>query len=169
MLAELSGVIERLTAPDDILQAAGERMGPYLQLADCKPPRLQPTGPAQPPHADRCHRVLIADDNADAADTLALLLGLEGHTTAIARDGMEAARRIRALPGGPAMRLVALTGWGQFAHPWRRRFRPQEVGRGRLLPGGSTEALRSCRHPSTPSVIPMTCAWCRWKGGRALT
>jgi len=28
-------------------------------------------------------------------------------------DGLEAARRIRALPGGDALLLVAVTGWGQ--------------------------------------------------------
>ncbi|MBL9092064.1 MAG: response regulator [Planctomycetaceae bacterium] len=28
-------------------------------------------------------------------------------------DGCEVARRIRALPGGEKVRLIALTGWGQ--------------------------------------------------------
>ncbi len=84
-------------------------------------------------------RVMIVDDNVDAADSLALLLGLEGHQTQCAysaaaalgrisafapevvlldiglpdMDGYEVARRIRALPGGAAMTLVALTGFGQ--------------------------------------------------------
>jgi nitrogen-specific signal transduction histidine kinase/CheY-like chemotaxis protein len=84
-------------------------------------------------------RVMIVDDNVDAADSLALLLGLEGHETECAYsaagalervsafapqvvlldiglpdiDGYEVARRIRALPGGAAMTLVALTGYGQ--------------------------------------------------------
>ncbi len=84
-------------------------------------------------------RVMVVDDNVDAADSLALLVGLEGHeiqcaysaAAALARassfapevvlldiglpdmDGYEVARRIRALPGGAAMTLVALTGYGQ--------------------------------------------------------
>jgi CheY-like chemotaxis protein len=78
------------------------------------------------------------DDNADAADSLAMLLQLEGHATLVARSGNEAlaavtqfapdfvlldiglpdisgyevATRLRALPGLGAMpRLIALTGW----------------------------------------------------------
>jgi CheY-like chemotaxis protein len=84
-------------------------------------------------------RVLVVDDNIDAADSLALLLGLEGHQTECAytaagalqrvsafapqvvlldiglpdMDGYEVARRLRALPTGAAMTLVALTGYGQ--------------------------------------------------------
>jgi len=83
-------------------------------------------------------RVLVADDNVDAADTLCKLLDLAGHVACVAYDGEEAvrlarefrpqvgfldigmprldgydtARAIRALPGLDAVRLVALTGWG---------------------------------------------------------
>ncbi|HET7400564.1 MAG TPA: ATP-binding protein, partial [Usitatibacter sp.] len=83
--------------------------------------------------------VLIVDDNADAADTLQLVLEHLGLQPALARDGPQAleafaampadvvlldigmpgmdgyevARRIRALPGGREATLVALTGWGQ--------------------------------------------------------
>jgi CheY-like chemotaxis protein len=83
--------------------------------------------------------VLIVDDNADAADSLALLLSLEGHETlcvysaaaalqrvcAFAPDvvlldiglpdtnGYEVARRLRTLSGCAAIRLIALTGYGQ--------------------------------------------------------
>jgi CheY-like chemotaxis protein len=84
-------------------------------------------------------RILIVDDNRDAAESLAMLLKLHGHQTHIAHDGLEAvetaaqvrpdlilldiglpkvngyeaARRIRKLPGGLDVVLVALTGWGQ--------------------------------------------------------
>jgi signal transduction histidine kinase/CheY-like chemotaxis protein len=84
-------------------------------------------------------RVMIVDDNVDAADSLALLLSLEGHETvcvysaaaALQRvsafapdvvlldiglpdtDGYEVARRLRDLPGCAAITLVALTGYGQ--------------------------------------------------------
>jgi signal transduction histidine kinase len=89
------------------------------------------------PHVPR--RVLVADDNADALDTLASLLMLNGHevfracdgATAVELaescqpdvalldigmpriDGYEVARRIRAEPWGRDIRLLALTGWGQ--------------------------------------------------------
>ena len=84
-------------------------------------------------------KVLIADDNQDAADTLALLLGLDGHEILTAHDGLRAlelarealpelalldigmpglngfelAAAIRREPWSQGMRLVAVTGWGQ--------------------------------------------------------
>jgi PAS domain S-box-containing protein len=84
-------------------------------------------------------RVLIADDNRDAADSLAMLLRLEGHEVFVAHDGetalrlfeesqpqvalldigmpeldgYEVARRIRAKPAGKSVLLIAITGWGQ--------------------------------------------------------
>jgi CheY-like chemotaxis protein len=84
-------------------------------------------------------RVLVVDDNADAVETLAELLQLLGYETRTAgdadsamrqiddfrpqlalfdiglpgADGYELARRVRARPDGSAIRLVALTGYGQ--------------------------------------------------------
>ena len=84
-------------------------------------------------------RILIADDNQDAAATLALLFEFMGHSVRQAHDGeaavaaaagfspqvvlldigmpklngYQACRRIRDLPGGAAMTVVAVTGWGQ--------------------------------------------------------
>ena len=84
-------------------------------------------------------RVLVVDDNQDSAESLAMLLGLMGHETRTAFDGVEAveaaatfrpevvlldiglpklngyevARRIREQPWGKDVFLVALTGWGQ--------------------------------------------------------
>ena len=86
-------------------------------------------------------RVLVVDDNRDAADTLGALLELQGVQVAIAYDGVsavqavrdeeadvvvmdigmpqvngyEAARRIRSHPSGKRVTLIALTGWGQYA------------------------------------------------------
>jgi signal transduction histidine kinase/CheY-like chemotaxis protein len=85
------------------------------------------------------HRILVVDDNRDGADSLALMLGIMGHDTRTAYDGLEAVaaagefrpavvlldlglprlngyeacRRIRALPGGEGVVLIAQTGWGQ--------------------------------------------------------
>jgi len=84
-------------------------------------------------------RILVADDNQDNAESLALLLQMMGHEVRTELDGAravetaeafqpqvvlldlgmpqlngyEAARRIRALPAGQSVKLVALTGWGQ--------------------------------------------------------
>jgi CheY-like chemotaxis protein len=84
-------------------------------------------------------RVLVADDNRDGAETLALMLRLEGHDVAVAHDGpaallmferhrpevalldvgmpeldgYEVARRIRARADGAHVLLIAVTGWGQ--------------------------------------------------------
>lgn len=84
-------------------------------------------------------RVLIVDDNEDAARSLAIVLELQGDAVRTARDGFEAieatrefrpqvilmdvgmprlsgyetARRIRAMPEGREIVIVALTGWGQ--------------------------------------------------------
>ena len=90
-------------------------------------------------------RVLVVDDNRDAAASLAMILKFMGHEVRTANDGeaavavaaeyrpslvlmdlgmpkvdgYEAARRMRAQPGGTQLFLVALTGWG--AEEDRRR------------------------------------------------
>jgi PAS domain S-box-containing protein len=84
-------------------------------------------------------RILVVDDNADAAATLRMALELQGHDARAAftgvdaletmaqfdadvvlldlgmpqMDGFEVAGRIRAMPRGRDVLLVALTGWGQ--------------------------------------------------------
>ena len=91
--------------------------------------------------------ILVADDNADALQTMATLLELEGHRVETAADGEQAlakaqalqpevavldigmpglngyevARRIRAQPWGARIRLIALTGWGQAEDVERAR------------------------------------------------
>jgi CheY-like chemotaxis protein len=84
------------------------------------------------------HRILIADDNADSAESMGMLLRLMGNDVRIASDGLEAveqaaafqpdivlmdigmprldgyeaARRIRNQPWSRDTLLVAVTGWG---------------------------------------------------------
>jgi signal transduction histidine kinase/ActR/RegA family two-component response regulator len=84
-------------------------------------------------------RILVVDDNQDACETLSALLEADGYQVSRAYDGYqavevakvatpgivvldiglpgidgyEAARRIRDLPGGRNMLMIALTGWGQ--------------------------------------------------------
>jgi signal transduction histidine kinase len=94
---------------------------------------------ADQPVSNASRRILVVDDNSDAAEALALLLRLSGHMVETAFDGLEAlrvapgfspevvlldigmprldgyntARSIRAESWGKHIVLVALTGWGQ--------------------------------------------------------
>lgn len=84
-------------------------------------------------------RLLVVDDNQDAATSLSMLLRLQGHEVRVAHDGpsaleaattfrpdlifldlgmpgmdgYEVARRVRKMPGLEKTILAALTGWGQ--------------------------------------------------------
>ena len=95
-------------------------------------------------------RILVVDDNSDVADSLAMLLRLEGHEVEVAysapgtleavqrmrpeavfldiglpqMDGYEIARRLRADPAARQVHLTALTGYGQE----RDRERAREAG-----------------------------------------
>jgi signal transduction histidine kinase/CheY-like chemotaxis protein len=114
------------------------------QHAAARAPRVAAAGPGT---EGRSLRILIVDDNVDAADSIAMLLGMEGHQTRTVNtaraallaapefkpevvlldiglpemDGYEVARRLRAQNGSHGMRLVAVTGYGQPAD--RRRAR----------------------------------------------
>ena len=91
--------------------------------------------------------VLIVEDNIDAADALAVLVQLLGHSADVAYDGrgalealerirpdvmlidiglpdidgFEVARRARLLPAGEKMLLAALSGYGQDGDKQRAR------------------------------------------------
>ena len=97
------------------------------------------SGLQQPERSPSGHRLLVVDDNKDAAMSLATLLRLQGHEVRIAdngslalemansyrpdlvfldigmpgMDGYEVARRMRQMPGLEKTVLTALTGWGQ--------------------------------------------------------
>ena len=105
---------------------------------------------AEPDRRLRGHRVLIVDDNADAADSMGVLLEMLGaevrvvysgetaletldtfHPSAVLldigmaeMDGYEVARRIRERPDHQQVKLVAITGWGQAED----RRRSQDAG-----------------------------------------
>jgi len=107
-----------------LLAAAGDAAsGPSASQEPAKPGQLQ---------------VLVVDDNTDAAESLGVLLDIEGHAAHIAHTGAEAlqvaqtrpldvvfldiglpdmtgydvAKRMRMLPSMQKTLLVALTGWG---------------------------------------------------------
>jgi two-component system CheB/CheR fusion protein len=59
-------------------------------------------------------RVLVVDDNFDAAETLVMLLEMMGHEVKMANDGPEAIEvASREQPETQGAVLVAMTGWGQ--------------------------------------------------------
>src|SRR6185503_17363479 len=92
-------------------------------------------------------RMLVVDDNGDAASSLAMLLELDGHSVVTTHDGPsalaaaeahkpdvalldiglplmegdEVCRRIRQQSWGRGMILIALTGWGQAEDRSRTR------------------------------------------------
>jgi CheY-like chemotaxis protein len=117
-----------------------------LPLADAK--RDRDTGSASGAgRSATAKRILIVDDDVDAAESLAQILRVHGHLVQTAdggagavalaarqlpdmifmdlgmpgMDGLAAARRIRAQPGGESVRIVALTGWGQDSDRERTR------------------------------------------------
>jgi CheY-like chemotaxis protein len=117
---------------------------PVEQFPVAQPTTSVTRGPQRP-----C-RALVVDDNADAADSLAMILQLLGHQTECVSDpykvvdafevfspqvvfldigmpglsGYDVARLLRSNPASKKATLVALTGWGQ---PEDRR-RTEEAG-----------------------------------------
>jgi CheY-like chemotaxis protein len=109
-----------------------------------------PREPAPVQATSDARRVLVVDDNRDAADALAMLLQTYGHEVRVAYDGhdgvraartfrpdlvlmdiglpglngYDAARAMRSEPWSHRVTLVALTGWGQDED----RRRSQEAG-----------------------------------------
>ena len=108
---------------------------PLLQEADARPLVHEAPGA----RGARSLKVLVVDDNADAAETLGLLLAAQGHEVTIEHgslaalerarsmrpdaclldiglpeiDGRELARRLRANPLTRDATLIAITGYGQ--------------------------------------------------------
>jgi CheY-like chemotaxis protein len=115
--------------------------------ADTPLPAVRPVTPTPEPFDQK---VLVIDDNTDAADSLCALLRDGGFTCGSALDGpsglnmvasfepdailldlglpgldgYEVARRVRALPGGQRYLIVAITGYGED----RDRQRSTEAG-----------------------------------------
>jgi len=107
-------------------------------VRETTPPRAMPS-PAVVAPGQRAQRVLVVDDNEDGAAMLAMALERKGYLVRVANDGPEAldaarefgpdialldiglpvmdgyelAVRLRELPSLAALRLIALTGYGQ--------------------------------------------------------
>jgi PAS domain S-box-containing protein len=115
----------------------GSTISLTLPLCDTHSTADDSSSPAQRVHA--ATSILIVDDNQDAADSLAMMLRLEGHDVRVANDGPQAlalvqemqpavvvldiglpnmsgyevARRLKSMPLKTNVRLIALTGYGQ--------------------------------------------------------
>jgi CheY-like chemotaxis protein len=126
-------------------------------------PQAPSDGVKAPDNPGRKLRVLVVDDNVDAATTLGDLVRAQGHDVRLAHDGpaalaaaveqrpeiifldiglpgmdgYEVARRLRAANASPA-KLVALTGYGQ------------EADRRRAAEAGFTQHLVK---PAQPDVV----------------
>lgn len=122
----------------------------YLPVLDQREQATVRTETPPPRRRASPRRVLVVDDNADAANTLCSILELFGHEVRCVydgpsalsvadsfrpdlifldiglpgMDGYEVARRLRANPAFHATRLIAVTGYGQRAD----RLRTQQVG-----------------------------------------
>ena len=123
------------------------------------------------PASHRTSNVLLVEDNADCADSLATILRLAGHEVQALRNGVAALQM--ALSSPPDVVLVdiglpGINGWEvakQFARKWAksallyRNYRLRDARRSPTLGGGRYrcspgEADRSGRTRSTASEIP---------------
>jgi CheY-like chemotaxis protein len=126
-----------------VAESAGPGAGSLFRiwLPRAEAPQSVEAAPPSSPGAIERYRVLVVDDNRDAAETMAMVLEANGHAVLIAHDGQtavemvklhapavvfldigmpgmngyETASQLRALPGAQGRVLVALTGWGSEA------------------------------------------------------
>ena len=122
------------------VRSAGTGQGSEFLVSFPTLPSAQDHPPAEARHSSsEARRILVVDDNHDAATSLAMLLEIHGHATFTAHDGEaalaaaaehrpdvvlldiglpkvdghEVCRRLRAEPWGRDIAIIALTGWGQ--------------------------------------------------------
>jgi signal transduction histidine kinase/ActR/RegA family two-component response regulator len=117
----------------------GSKFTVHVPLVASTPTQKRASGADTPPLATAGRRVMVADDNTDAAEALAMLLELAGHEVRVAHggraalaiaqtfrpdvalldigmpdlSGYEVAKELRRLSWGAGICLVALTGWGR--------------------------------------------------------
>jgi signal transduction histidine kinase len=90
-------------------------------------------GPPAPAEVNggRPLRLLVVDDNQDAASSLALLLSLKGHTVALAHDGPSALEAART--GRPQVVILDIALPGMDGYEVARRLRAEEATRDAVL------------------------------------
>jgi len=123
-------------------------------------------------------RILVVEDNQDAAESLAVVLRLTGHSVWVAYDGEQAvaiaegiqpqvtlcdvglpkmngydvARALRRQPGGESMLLIAVTGWGQ-EHD-KRKTSEAGFNRHMVKPVDVPALLQMLESVSVPEALP---------------
>jgi PAS domain S-box-containing protein len=139
-LALAKGLLELHEGTLEVRSEGTGRGSEFTAKLPRKTPDVTPGEVASPTNFPSIRRrVLIADDNNDAADSLAVLLRMEGHEVTVAYDGehalsaieslrpevavldigmpgldgYEVARKVRSSPTSTSVTLVAVTGWGQ--------------------------------------------------------
>jgi CheY-like chemotaxis protein/anti-sigma regulatory factor (Ser/Thr protein kinase) len=173
-------LVERLLAMHDgRIEARSEGPGRgsefivRLPLAAGPLPARDPE--AEAPRVAAGRRIMVVDDNRDAADSLGELLRTLGADVCVAHsgaealraltaarpavvlldlgmptmDGYEVARRIRARPEGRDVVLIALTGWGQEDD--RRRSREAGFDH-HLIKPADLQALQTALAASAPAA-----------------
>jgi PAS domain S-box-containing protein len=140
-LALVKGLVD---LHDGSVQAASEGPGRGSEITIQLPiegaPELSNAGSCAPAPAQRTHRILVIEDNRDAAESMKMLLGLVGHQVETAytgaagvetarafhpqvvlcdiglpgeMDGYAVARALRQEPSLASAHLIALTGYAQ--------------------------------------------------------
>jgi PAS domain S-box-containing protein len=156
----------------------GSRFEIRMPLAAAAAPAPAPAPAQAAAELRQQRRVLVVDDNIDAAESLSLLLQGEGHQTELAHDGLaaveatlrfapdivlldiglpglngyEAAMRMRLhAPAGVRPTLVAVTGWGQS----QDRARAAQAGFDLHLtkPVDPAVIMALARNPRTPALL----------------
>ncbi|MCY0987134.1 PAS domain S-box protein [Nannocystis sp. ILAH1] len=152
-LALVKGLVEMhggTVTCDSAGPGTGSAFTVTLPVLEPQAPSASPGGPGGDRDSSNGRRVLVVDDNEDSALTMAMMLRLLGHKVEVAHDGLaavagaesfrpdlilmdmgmprlngyDATRQIRQQPWGAAIRIIALTGWGQESD----RARSKEAG-----------------------------------------
>ena len=142
-LALAKGLVELHSGTIEAQSAGLGRGSTFIVTLPRRAARVQAAAPEAPSllRVARKRRVVVADDNRDAADSLGMLLSMDGHDVTVVYDGAravqaivetspdvalldigmpemngyEVARAVRKDFPKESLTLVAVTGWGQHA------------------------------------------------------